>query len=115
MTGAGHGIFIPVLILWSQAWTILLPFLIGGANTPWKRVRIIAKALVCVYYVWLLFHFNALSYLPDEYHRIARTGEPGIFWMWASLVLLTHCLIWLPVPVIRVYRKHFAKRPDLNA
>src|SRR5947209_20102390 len=70
MTGAGHGIFTPVLLTCSRAWIILFPFLMAGANTAWKRVRVIAKALVCMYYIWLLFHFSALSYLPDEYHRI---------------------------------------------
>ena|ERR1043165_2621293 len=101
MTGAGHGIFTPVLLTCSRIWMILLPSLMAGANTAWKRVRIIAKALVCLYYVWVLLH---LGDLLDDYHRIAdRDG--AFFWIWLALVLLAHALIWLPVPLIRVCRK----------
>ncbi len=113
MTGAGHGIFMPVLLTCPRVWIIMSPFLIAGANTGWLRVRVFAKALVCVYYVWLLFHLSDLLQLQGEYYRIADQ-LPGVFWTWASLVLLTHALIWLPVPVIRLYRKRLARKPEQN-
>jgi hypothetical protein len=108
MTGAGHGIYIP-LYTCRQFWMVSCPFLIAGANSGWPKVMIFARALVCLYYVWLLFHLGQLSHLPHEYARMAHKDDAGVFWIWAGLVLLTHSLIWLPVPTIRVWRTHLAK------
>jgi hypothetical protein len=111
MTGAGHGIFTPVLLTCSRPWTILLPFLMAGANVGWKRVRTLAKGLVCFYYIWLLFNLAKLS---EDYDRIADKDSAGIFWIWAGLVLLSHALIWLPVPVIRLCRTNLGRNPGPN-
>jgi hypothetical protein len=100
MTGAGHGIFIPVVYTCPRPWIVLCPFLITTANCIWPMVRIFAKSIVCLYYVWLFFHLRDLSNLLGEYNRIADRNASD-FWIWAGLVLLTHILIWLPVPLIR--------------
>jgi len=106
MTGAGHGIFIPVLYSCNVVWAIACPLLIAGANTPWRGVRLAAKGIVCLYYLyfgWLLVLFDQFANFTDELKRIPR--EDGVFWTWVALAALTQLLIWLPAPVFAFYLK----------
>ena len=111
LTGAGHGIYVPILYSCNVVWGISSPFLIAGANTPWRSVRLAAKGLVCLYYGWLLLHFGDLADLPREYRRIPADLY-GVFWTWATCVGVTHVLIWLPGPLFGIYQK--LRRPKVN-
>lgn len=107
MTGAGHGIFIPVLVLCGPAslFLFLWPFLIAGANSFRPSIRTAAKTITCIYYLWLLFHFRDLSNLTFEYQRTEQAESRAVFWVWAALVVVTHGLIWLPAPLVKCYRR----------
>lgn len=104
LTGAGHGIYVPTLYTCPAVWVIMCPFIIAGANSPWRPVRTGARIAACLYYSWLLLHVEDLFRLPGEYHRVAsKVGED--FWVWVALVTLTHSLIWLPAVIIACFRR----------
>ena len=74
------------------------PVLVFLANSPWKKARLVAKASVLLYYVWLIVYALNHGLLYDYQKIAAKEGNElaNAFIFWSFLFIILHCLIWLP-------------------